>query len=317
MDSKGKNINGAESPLLSVIIPCYNSAAFIKRAVDCVFKQTFKDWELILVNNNSTDNTQQILEQYQKQYPEKIKVLLETKNGAPAARNKGLMAAQGKWVQFLDADDEILPEKIEGQVQLAELEDATVVASPYTIRKKESNPPVEVVRELERKDYWLGLIRSTFGITSSNLWKKEALLQVGGWDESLVSSQEYDLMFRVLQVSPKVGFDNRKATIVNIEPGISVSRGGGPDKGLKILESRIGLRIRIKQFLKDKQLLTKERELFLNKFIYGQLVLNYRFNPHHVRERLEHLKLKVPLSVKLRGLYFMFKMDMKVLFRIN
>src|SRR3954469_11137836 len=99
--------------MISIVIPCFNCEPFIQRAFNSVINQTFQNWELLLVNNNSTDNTQEVLLALQKQFPEKIKVLFEERRGAPCARNKGLREANGDWIQFLDADDEIKPDKLE------------------------------------------------------------------------------------------------------------------------------------------------------------------------------------------------------------
>ena len=73
--------------MISIIIPCYNCEKYLHRAIESVFSQTYSDYEIILVNNNSTDNTINIINEYKKKYPDIIKVLHENKVGAPAARN--------------------------------------------------------------------------------------------------------------------------------------------------------------------------------------------------------------------------------------
>lgn len=303
--------------MISIIIPCYNAELFIARAINSVFSQSFKDWELILVNNNSTDGTQKILEDYQLKYPNNIKVFQEFKKGAPAARNKGLKEAKGEWIQFLDADDEILKDKLQIQSEIALKQQPALVASTYTIKGVRENKPFTRIRELNEQDFWKGLIHSKLGITSANLFNKNILDKVNGWDEDLVSSQEYDLMFRCLQVLPKVGFDSTNLTVINIEPGLSVSRGGGKEKGKNILESRIGLRMRIKEYLKDKNLLTDDKLTALDTFIFKQLAENYRFRSEYVRQVLNSTVLKVPFDVKLKGTYFMFKMDVKRVLKLK
>ena len=91
--------------MVSVVIPCYNCESFVSRAIESVLHQKYTDWELILVNNNSKDNTQKVLDDYQKKYPDKIRTFVEMKKGGGAARNKGLSEAKGEWIEFLDADD--------------------------------------------------------------------------------------------------------------------------------------------------------------------------------------------------------------------
>lgn len=299
--------------MISIIIPCYNSETFVGRALDSVLKQTYKDWEIILVNNNSTDGTQAVLDAFQAKYPEKVRVFNETKKGAPAARNKGLQEAKGEWVQFLDADDEILPEKLAGQIALAEKEGASIVTSPYTRIGTRDRKHFVVPRGLYMDDVWSALILSNMGITSSNLFKRALLLQVEGWDEKLVASQEYDMMFRMLQLNPKVAFDNRDLTIIHFGSVESVSRTEDRVKGRKILDSRIDLRFRIKKYLAENNLLTEERSAHVSKFIFETLMLNYRTTPEDVTEILGKLKLDISIWKRLHGWYFMRKMDLKKL----
>lgn len=297
--------------MISIIIPCYNSEKFIGRALDSVFKQTYKDWELILVNNNSTDGTLNVLEDYQRKFPSLIRVISETKKGAPAARNKGIKEAKGEWIQFLDADDEILPEKLAGQIELANQTNASIVTSPYTRVSSGGKKNYVIPRGLYMDDAWCALASSNMGITSSNLFKKEKLVEVGGWDENLVASQEYDLMFRILQREPVVAFDNRFLTIIHFGSVESVSRTGDRTKARKILDSRIDLRYRIKKYLSDNNMLTKDRSNRIDGFIYETLVQNYRKTPQDVKEIWAKIDIQLPLSKKIARFYFMKKMDLK------
>jgi glycosyltransferase involved in cell wall biosynthesis len=295
--------------LISVIIPCYNCGNFVSRAINSVLKQSFGNWELLLVDNNSTDNTLSILESYVQKHPGKIKIYKEDKQGAPAARNKGLKKANGKWIQFLDADDEILPAKLEGQYALATKKRASIVASPYTLLEFHSK--ATRIRTLYSEDFWIALVKSQMGITSANLWNKELLIAAGGWDEELIASQEYDLMFRMLQLSPIVGFDNRNLTIIHIEQGESVSRGGNDLKGQMIMESKIVLRFKIKDYLFKNNLLTNDRLYFIDKFIYQTLIKNYRYWPAFIVNKLKQTNLEVTLLEKVKGIYFRRKMDLR------
>lgn len=297
--------------MISIIIPCYNSENFVNRALDSVLKQTYSNWELILVNNNSTDGTQGVLDAFQAQHPDRVRVYFEARKGAPAARNTGLKAAKGEWIQFLDADDEILPEKLAGQIELGTAQQASIVTSPYTRVSNRDGNYFEVPRSIYPDDDWSALILSNMGITSSNLFKREILMKVNGWDENLVASQEYDMMFRMLQLRPKVAFDNTYRTIIHFGSLESVSRTEDRVKGRKILNARIDLRYRIKKYLADNNLLTAARAKHVDTFIYETLLHNYRTTPEDVREILGQLHLDIPLQKKLYGYYFRRKMDLK------
>ena len=108
-------------PLVSIIMPAYNSASTIERAINSVLRQTYKAWELLIVDDCSTDSTPQILEVYQK-ISRRIRVVRNRANSGPAiSRNKALQLAAGSYVAFLDADDLWLPEKLSVQVKWLEL----------------------------------------------------------------------------------------------------------------------------------------------------------------------------------------------------
>src|ERR1700759_691842 len=143
--------------MISVIIPCYNCAGFIHRAVDSVLRQTYHNTEIILVNNNSTDDTLFLMKDYEFAHPGKIHVYSEYKKGAPAARNCGLNKAKGEWIQFLDADDELLPNKLQVQYDLAISANADVIAGDCLLKYNINGKVTEITRRVD-KDAWQGLI---------------------------------------------------------------------------------------------------------------------------------------------------------------
>ena len=103
---------------VSVIIPCLNVEEYIEDCLASVYNQSYKQFEVICIENNSKDNTLSKLRGLEDDlYPDLI-VLEESKPGACAARNKGLSVAKGEWVQFLDADDTLKPGKLEHQIKL-------------------------------------------------------------------------------------------------------------------------------------------------------------------------------------------------------
>lgn len=105
-------------PLVSVIIPTYNRAALLPRAVESVAGQTLADWELIVVDDGSTDQTPKIAEGLAARFPHRFTYLQQVNGGASAARNRGIDAARGDFVAFLDSDDEFRRDKLEKQIDL-------------------------------------------------------------------------------------------------------------------------------------------------------------------------------------------------------
>ena len=99
--------------MISVIIPAYNVGETIIRTINSVKNQTYSDIEIIVVDDGSTDATEEKLDKYQKEYPEKIKVIHKQNEGVTIARLTGVKAAQGEWIGFVDGDDEIEPDMYE------------------------------------------------------------------------------------------------------------------------------------------------------------------------------------------------------------
>lgn len=104
---------------VSVIIPCYNQAAFLPKAIASLQAQTLADWECIIVDDGSTDNSAEVAANWTLKDP-RIRLIQQLNGGSASARDRGLQEAQGEYIQFLDADDTIAPEKFVRQVTLME-----------------------------------------------------------------------------------------------------------------------------------------------------------------------------------------------------
>ena len=110
-------MNPDRHPLVSVIIPCYNYALYLPESVGSIIKQTYSNWECIIVDDGSTDNTKEVVQQLCAK-DDRIKYFLQSNSGPTVARNYGLAVAKGDLIQFLDADDLIENPKIEKQVAI-------------------------------------------------------------------------------------------------------------------------------------------------------------------------------------------------------
>lgn len=284
--------------MVSVIIPCHNCANFIDRAVSSVMAQSYPNIEIILVENNSTDNTLRVLRKYQSMYPHLITVSIEFKKGAPAARNCGLSKANGEWIQFLDADDELLEDKIYTQLNIANHLGADVIAGGYLLKCKTAKKSFQLQKEVN-SNIWKGLITSNLGITSSNLWRKAALTSVNGWNENLSSSQEYDLLFRMIKNSAIIIADNQCNTQVHFSEN-SISKSSNKDKLEKIINNRINLRLQIKDYLQSQNLLSSDLDMAIDEYIYTELISNSGQIPEYCTAYLKQQNLNVNLETVLR-----------------
>lgn len=290
--------------MISVIIPCFNSEEYIARAIDSVLHQTYKDYEIILVNNNSSDNTNYILNNYFRERPDIIRVFDEYKKGAPAARNKGLYESKGEWIQFLDSDDELLPEKFAQQIALINKSSVNVIIGNCYIQKTIKGTTEKKIRDIETKDVWKGLLTSKLGITSANLWKREAIVAAGGWNEAKSSSQEYNLLFRILKNNSNINFSLLPLTIVHAREN-SVHKSADKNRLIDILGNNVQLRLEIKEYLKSKNLLTKQLRYIADTYIYTYLVnttgvsflsLKKGILPDFVKKTLRESDLRLPIG---------------------
>jgi len=208
---------------VSVIIPTYNAEAWLHRAVASALAQQGVSFELILVDNNSSDGTFALLEDLARRYTGRVTIAQEARQGSAAARNHGLRLARGEWVQFLDADDELLPGKLARQLALATPETDWIVGA--SIRRAVDG--TESVSELN-PDPWKGLVHNGgLGHTNANLIRREILLRVGGQNEDLPNGVDTDLYFRLLQAGAKTINDNLPGAIYHDRTGFRLSELGG------------------------------------------------------------------------------------------
>ncbi|HEY8402643.1 MAG TPA: glycosyltransferase family 2 protein [Cytophagaceae bacterium] len=152
--------------LVSVIIPVYNAAKFLDRTLQSIFSQTYKNVEIVLVDDCSRDNSSEIIDNYIPGHPEIVYHRLDKNMGAAVARNKALELARGRYVAFLDSDDEWLPEKLEKQLALMREKN---VAFTYTAIEMidEEGFVIKGKRKVRETVDYKFLLRNTMIATSS------------------------------------------------------------------------------------------------------------------------------------------------------
>lgn len=223
---------------VSVVIPCYNVAPYLQRCLDHVFGQSYRNLEVICVNDGSRDDTLQLLRTLETQSPFPFQIIDQPNQGAPAARNAALALATGSYVQFLDADDVILPNKIAHQVHLAEQNGLPelIIGSSRTLSST-GTLLVEIVQSTSMRDPWLDLMANDLNVTSTLLFKTEAVREAGGWDNTLKSSQEYNLIFRMLQRGARLVFDDQVLTEIHKRGG-SITQTNLGDNWVRFVQLR-------------------------------------------------------------------------------
>ena len=186
-------------PVVSVIIPTRNRVAMLREAIESVRAQTYQDWELIIVDDGSMDETRQIMETL-TQEDARIRYLRQPQGGVSKARNAGIRAAQGRYVAFLDDDDLFLPGKLAAQVSALEGEPTLgfVYSQTEWINREGTllgRHPTTPVADLR------GLLEECAIPLQTVMCRTELLEQTGGFDESLSIGEDYDLWLRLAQIT--------------------------------------------------------------------------------------------------------------------
>lgn len=208
-------------PDISVVIPTYNRSQFVTKAIGSVLAQTYTNYEIIVVDDGSTDDTREILQPYL----DKINYISQQNKGVSFARNTGIRAANGEWIAFLDSDDEWLPEKL--AVQVKEIGKNTrlclhttnaIISDEHTdainlfcltgALDKFSNEFTIIERPLKYQ------IEYGFARTQCTLAKREALINVGLFDTSLTIYEDQDLMCR-LALEGNWAVSNRELVLIH------------------------------------------------------------------------------------------------------
>jgi glycosyltransferase involved in cell wall biosynthesis len=185
-------------PSVSVIIPTYNRAHYLRNAIESVLNQTFRPCELIVVDDHSSDNTFEVISGFGDSGVRGVRH--EFNRGISAARNTGIIKSRGRYVAFLDDDDEWLPQKLEAQVGLIETSQAEVgvVYCGYRILDRGTGDlirlhvPVGEDRLAEQLHF-----RNCIGTCSSPLFRRECFEAVGLFDERLSYGEDWDVYIRV------------------------------------------------------------------------------------------------------------------------
>ncbi|MFV0438926.1 MAG: glycosyltransferase family 2 protein [Desulfopila sp.] len=185
---------------ISVILPTFNRESTIRRAIYSVLKQTYSNFELLIIDDGSSDNTEHIVASLDDN---RIKYIRhKTNRGAAAARNTGIQLSTGKFIAFQDSDDEWMCDKLEKQMAVMKTakEDTGVIYSSYIkIHEKQVLLLPKPNQRSASKNIFEKLLRGNFIGLPSVLIKKECFLNAGTFDETLLRLQDWELFIRLSQ----------------------------------------------------------------------------------------------------------------------
>ena len=192
------NPNMKSLPLVSIVTPAYNAAAFLSDTIRSVQQQSYKRWEMLVIDDGSTDETAAVVQQWAAK-DERIRLISQANSGVSAARNKGVGEAKGELIAFLDADDRWLPDKLTAHVEFmqshpqasASFARAELIHYDGTTTHRRTNNFAERVAAPS-------ILYTNPTITTSNIViRKPTFKALGGFDESMRHDEDVELLFRL------------------------------------------------------------------------------------------------------------------------
>lgn len=209
------------TPIVSIIIPTFNRAQYVQEAIQSVQLQGFQEWELIIIDDGSTDNTGEILDRLCL-LDKRIHYRKQENRGSGAARNHGLSIAQGQYVSFLDSDDRYLPGGLEALVRAMVSGQRRLVYGDFVIfdESDKTSRAIRAAAPLERPRLALQFLipRANPILPSATIVQRSALEEIGGFDESFRTGQVVELWSRFTRINDihRLG---RAVTVYRRHPG--------------------------------------------------------------------------------------------------
>jgi len=208
---------------VSVVIPAYNNSEYIGRAIESVLAQTHPAAEIIVVDDGSTDNTAEVVRQYEN----KVTYLYQKNAGAGKARNTGISAATSEWIAFLDADDEWLTNRLQRQIELAQRHEHLVWISGNYLRcicgtnRKEAHIDTQKVISLLKgyeyfESFFAAFIKDAWGCTDTMLIKKNIIIEAGMFPKGQALGEDLDLWWRIAYHYPKIGYVSEPIAVYHL-----------------------------------------------------------------------------------------------------
>lgn len=225
-----RSVDFVEAPLVSVVIPTFNRRVLLVEAVESCLKQSYPNIEIIIVDDGSTDSTEELVNlQMAGVWSQRVRYITQVNSGASAARNKGLSLAGGKYVQFLDSDDVLLDSKIQLQVEKLE-------STPYTSEMCSSYGRISAMRGDPPDSRSIGVqcnspvgyMRKMTSIihalqTSAPLWRRDYLVARPGWREDIGLGDDLEYYMRLMRDAKDVCFISSELFIVREHDGPHLS----------------------------------------------------------------------------------------------
>jgi glycosyltransferase involved in cell wall biosynthesis len=188
-----------ESILVSVVIPCYNQAHFLGEAIESVIRQTYRHFEIIVIDDGATDNTSEVAAGYAE-----VRCVRQENQGLSAARNRGLSESKGAYLVFLDADDRLLPHALETGVRYLDAHPRCAFVSGHCQYIAFDGTPLETsLQPHPEKDHYQALLLNNYiWMPGTVMYRRTIFESVKGFDTSLNACEDYDFYLKAARSFP-------------------------------------------------------------------------------------------------------------------
>lgn len=246
-------------PFVSILIPCFSAERWVKQAIESALSQTWANKEVIVVDDGSVDGSLDII----RSFGDRIRWEAGPNRGSNRARNRLMELAHGEWLQFLDADDYLKPDKIAAQaVVIAADPDLDVIFGPSIVEWHHHGMLSVTLEEIsEPHDLWMLLALWNLPQTGTPLWRKSALLDVAGWRIEQPCCQEHELYFRLLAAGKRFKYHDSSGAVYRRFTNGSLSTRDPP----LVRRERLKIEKRLEDHLSSIGALTSARQWAINQ----------------------------------------------------
>lgn len=261
-------------PVASVIVPTYNRVGLLRECMLSVYRQTYRPIELLVVDDGSTDGTEKAVKEFVEEFREddfRISYLKQDNKGPASARNAGFRASSGSFIQFLDSDDILLPQKLEEEVRYLQENNCDLVYSKAQFVNEHLN--------LIQGKFWGEKLTQTpldfFNFpwqTMCALYRRETLLSGGGFVEDLLVNEDWEFNIRYILLGFKINFMESVHSLYRVHPSERIGRSM---EAIEKVNSKVKSTMLVRELVMKKKLLTPEldkkyfKRLVFCAFLYG------------------------------------------------
>jgi glycosyltransferase involved in cell wall biosynthesis len=274
--------------LVSILIPCFNAERWVAEAIESALAQTWPEKEIVVVDDGSTDGSLATI----RTFGDRIRWETGPNRGGNAARNRLLHLARGEYLQYLDADDYLLPNKVAVHVEILDSrQDADVVYGPIIMEHRSEKATCRAVLPIPPPhDPWVLLARWYLPQTGAALWRKQTLVEVGGWNPDLPCCQEHELYARLLMAGKRFKYCDQPGAIYRQWGDHTISKRDIAE----VHRQRLDIERSIEAFLLSRNALTSARLHAINQARFETARLAWQYDPGVATEIMKQVETSEP-----------------------